>query len=113
MSEQTTAEVLPAKDGRGGFFAVDRRAWHLVCNLGMNPAIAYLVTARGTGGDNRTTKWSTNAVETRTGISRSRAQEAIRALERTGALRRDPASKPSYPKYRSEAWRRLLKHYYL
>lgn len=66
----------------------------------MNPAVAYLVAARGTGGDNRTTKWSTNAVETRTGISRSRAQEAIKVLERAGILRRDPASKPSYPKYK-------------
>ena len=67
----------PPGDDRGDFFAVDRRAWHVVCSLGMNPAIAYLVTARDTGGDNRTTKWSTNAIEGRTGISRSRARDAI------------------------------------
>ncbi len=94
------ASVTKAKDGRGGFFAVDRRAWHMVCNLGLNTAVAYLVAARGTGGDNRTTKWSTNAIEQRTNISRSRAKAAIHALEAAGLLHRDPASKPSFPKYK-------------
>ncbi len=88
------------KKSVGGFFAVDRRVWHLVCGLGMNAAVAYLIMARGTGGDNRTTKWSTHAIETRTMISRSRAQNAIRVLEETGAIHRDPASKSSRPKYR-------------
>jgi hypothetical protein len=41
-----------ASDRRGGFFAVDRRAWARACGLGMNAAVAYLVLARGTGGDN-------------------------------------------------------------
>jgi hypothetical protein len=48
---------LPSDDGRGGFFAVDRRAWAYVCRLGMNAGIAYLAIARGTGGDNRTSVW--------------------------------------------------------
>ena len=55
---------------RGGFFQIDRRTWARVCDLGMNPAAAYLVQASGTGGDNRTTSWSTNAIEKYTGISR-------------------------------------------
>ena len=66
----------------------------------MNPAIAYLVLARGTGGDNRTTKWSTNAIEQRTAISRSRAAGAIADLEQAKAVVRDPASKRDRPKYK-------------
>ncbi len=90
----------PSGDGRGEFFAVDRRAWARVCRLGMNSAVAYLVLARGTGGDNRTTKWSVNAVERYTGVSRSRAAQAIADLERDKALVRDPASKRDRPKYK-------------
>jgi hypothetical protein len=41
---------------------------------------AYLVLARGTGHDQRTTSWSVNAIEKYTGISRPRAQIAITAL---------------------------------
>jgi hypothetical protein len=101
MNFMTTPEShAPLDDGRGGFFAVDRRVWALVCRFGMNAAVAYLVLARGTGGDNRTTKWSINAVESYTGISRSRAQDAISELQRCKAVVRDPASKPSRPKYR-------------
>jgi hypothetical protein len=59
-----------------------------------------LVLGRGTGGDNRTTKWSTNAIEQRTGISRSRAEKAIADLEQIKAVVRDPASKRSHPKYK-------------
>ncbi len=90
----------PSDDGRGEFFAVDRRAWARVCRLGMNPAVAYLVLARGTGRDNRTTKWSTNAIERYTGISRSRAAQAIADLKQDKAIVRDPASKRDRPKYK-------------
>lgn len=69
----------------------------------MNPAVAYLVIACGTGGDNRTSKWSTNAIEARTGISRSRSKEAITKLEEHGAVWRDPDSKPDRPKYKLRA----------
>ena len=68
------------RGGRGGFFAVDRRAWEKVCDLGLNPMVAYLVLARGTGADQRTTAWSVNAVEAYTGIGRPRAKGAIDAL---------------------------------
>ena len=98
--EDSEESVSPAKDGRGGFFAVDRRAWHMACKFGMNAAVAYLVAARGTGRDNRTTKWSTNAIKKRTEISRSRAKAAILALEGASLLYRDPASKPDRPKYK-------------
>ncbi|MBX3492132.1 MAG: hypothetical protein KF899_04175 [Parvibaculum sp.] len=64
----------------GEFFAIDRRVWAFVCNLGMNAAASYLVMARGTGRDNRTTSWSVNAIEKYTGLGRPRAKKAIQAL---------------------------------
>jgi hypothetical protein len=80
-----------------GFFAVDRRAWARVCQLGMNVAVAYLVLARGSGGDNRTTAWSVNAIETYTGIGRPRAQKAVTALKQSGLIRHDQGgSRPMY-----------------
>src|SRR5690349_14602391 len=69
-----------------GFFAVDRRTWARVCSLGMNPAVAYLVLARGTGRDNRTSTWSVHAIEAYTGISRGRAQAAVSSLEKSGLI---------------------------
>jgi len=53
----THAKASAGPEATKGFFAVDRRAWARVCALGLNPAVAYLVVACGTGGDNRTTKW--------------------------------------------------------
>jgi hypothetical protein len=73
--------------GRGSFFAIDRRAWARVCDLNINAMTAYLVLARGTGHDQRTTSWSVNAIETHTGISRPRAQKAIDALVQAGLVR--------------------------
>jgi hypothetical protein len=64
-----------------GFFAVDRRAWAEACKLGLNAAVAYLVLARGSAADNRHTTWSVQAIESYTGISRGRAQEALRRLQ--------------------------------
>jgi hypothetical protein len=95
-----TKSAPPSNSGTGDFFAIDRRAWAHVCRLGMNAAIAYLVIARGTGGDNRTSKWSTNSIEQRTGISRARGAVAIAALEQSGAVIRDPSSKRDRPKFR-------------
>src|SRR5690606_36450901 len=58
---------------------------------------AYLVLARGTGGDNRTTSWSTNAIETYTGIGRPRAIKAIEALLSAGFVtKRRGGSRPQY-----------------
>lgn len=64
----------------GNFFAIDRHAWARVCDLGVNQAISFLILARGTGGDNRTTSWSVNAIEERTAISRPRAKLAVRSI---------------------------------
>jgi hypothetical protein len=87
-----------AGKGQGDFFAVDRRAWARACDLGLNPAVAYLVLARGTSADNRTTTWSVQAIETYTGISRGRAHDALKALQQAGLLQ--VLREGTRPKYR-------------
>lgn len=70
-----------------GFFAIDRRAWARVCALGLNPAVAYLVLACGTGGDNRTTRWSDQAVRKYTDLTRVRTDKAMATLLVSGLVR--------------------------
>ena len=84
--------------GKGNFFAVDRRAWAAVCGLGsINAAVSYLVLARGTLGDMRTTAWSVKAVETYTGVPRHLAQSAIKRLLEAGLIRQTrTGTKPLY-----------------
>ncbi|HJS84628.1 MAG TPA: hypothetical protein VJ779_04145 [Acetobacteraceae bacterium] len=53
----------------------------------MNPAVAYLVLARGSGPDQRTTSWSVHAIEERTSVARPRAKKAIESLERASLVR--------------------------
>lgn len=87
----------PAKKGRGEFFAIDVRTWARVCELGMNPAVAYLVLACFSGRDNTHTAASVNAIETRTGIARSRASEAIQKLIAAGFVRQTQGgTRPRY-----------------
>jgi hypothetical protein len=50
-------------------------------------AVAYIVQARGTGRDNRTTTWSVESVERYTGISRHRAAAAVKNLQAKGFTR--------------------------
>ena len=71
----------------GEFFAIDRRAWAMACKQGLNPAVVYLLLARGTGPDQRTTSWSVNAVENYTGISRPRARDGLEKLVQAGLVR--------------------------
>lgn len=85
-----------------GFFAVDRRTWARVCGLCLNRAVAYLVLARGTGKSNRETAWSVQAIETYTGISRSRAHAAVAALIKDGVLRK--LRDGTRPKYELVPW---------
>ena len=65
---------------RGEFFCIDRRVWARVCDCGMNEAVAYLVLARGTGPENRSTSWSTTAVCKHGGIGIERGKQAINRL---------------------------------
>ena len=90
-------EIQASGKGQGEFFAIDRRAWARVCELGINPAVVYLVLARGTGADNRTSTWSVQAIEKYTSISRGRAQDALKTLQRVGLMQvlRD-GTRPKY-----------------
>jgi hypothetical protein len=60
------------------------------------------VLARGTGKSNRETAWSVQAIETYTGISRSRAHAAIAALIKDGILRK--LRDGTRPKYELVPW---------
>jgi len=63
----------------GEFFVVDRRTFMAASALGLNPAIAYLVIARGAG-SRRTSAWSIDAIERYTGTSRPKAKIAVATL---------------------------------
>jgi biotin operon repressor len=78
-------QPLPAAVAKGNFFAVDARAWAKVCESGaMNELVAYLVQARGTARDNRTSTWSVEAIERYTGISRHKAAASVKNLRAKG-----------------------------
>ena len=89
-----TDEATPASSnvvplGRDQFFAVDRRAWAKACDLGINAAIAYLVMARGTGHDMRSTSWSAKAIQERTSVPWRQCKAAIQAVVASGLVRQD------------------------
>jgi hypothetical protein len=67
-------------------FSINRSVWAKVCDLGIDAAASYLVIASGTGGDNRTSRWSANAVEKYSGLHNRRAANAIGQLVATGFL---------------------------
>ncbi len=71
-----------------GFFAVGAPQWAAACKLGLNPAVAFLVLARGTGRDNATTRWSAEAVRCYTGVAWLRAKAAITELDGTSIVAR-------------------------
>lgn len=65
---------------QGNFFAVGAAEFEKACDLGLRPAVALLVMARGTLKDQATTSWSAQAVFDNTGMAWRRAKEAIQAL---------------------------------
>lgn len=64
-----------------GFFAVGTPQWADACKLGLNPAVAYLVAACGTGRDNITTRWGAEAVRKYSGMGWLRAKDALTTLD--------------------------------
>lgn len=83
--------------GKGDFFAIDRRTWGRVLNLGMGASAAYLILARGTLSDMRSTSWSVNAIEQRTAIGRPRIQKALQDLKQAGLIQQTRGgTKPRY-----------------
>ncbi len=83
--------------GCRGFFAVDRRAWAKACVTGLNSAVSYLVLARGSLRDMRTTSWSDNAIRKYTGLGRIRTDRAMAELTAGGLVRQDAGgARPRY-----------------
>ena len=82
-----------------GFFAIDLGAFRCAATGGLNPAVAYLIMARGTNRDNRITQWSVNSIEQRTNISRPNASKAVKFLLERGIWKRTRGGK--HPVYES------------
>jgi DNA-binding Lrp family transcriptional regulator len=85
-------------NNQDGFFAVNKDNFYNACNLGLNAGIAYLVIASGTGGSNTVSSWSCNAIERRTGISRSRAKKAVLKLVENNVIKQTKSG--TNPQYR-------------
>ncbi|WP_417247574.1 hypothetical protein [Celeribacter sp.] len=83
---------------KGNFFALGSAEFVAACELGMNPAVALLVMARGTGRDNATTAWSALSVFNHSGMARRRAQEAIAKLQGAGLI--DVLQSGKKPRYK-------------
>jgi len=90
-----------------GFFRIDRRTWAAVCELGMNPAVAYPVLACGTGGDNRTTAWSAEAVARYSGMAWKRSKPAVQELCKYGFVTQIKNS--TRPRYELLDWAEVEK----
>lgn len=74
--------------GRGNFFAVD---WRCVEDAtrqgeGVNPALAYLTLARHTSRNHQSTTASATAICGKLGLSRGRAENALRTLQNVGLI---------------------------
>jgi hypothetical protein len=103
MDESLNSDISVEEiQSSAGFFIIDRRTWRAVCRLGIHEAVAYLVLARGTLRDNRTTQWSKNAIQTHTGLAFNRAQQAIKRLCDEGFVRQMKAG--TRPRYRLMNW---------
>lgn len=102
MSKRQASEVTSREGVRKGFFTIDQRTFSNVCALGRNAATAYVVLARGSGRDNKTSAWSVNSIEKYTGISRGRAKKAIECLIESGYLQRTGTA--TRPRYKLLSW---------
>lgn len=97
--------MTPAKSGSAGFFTIDRRTWGALCDRQeMNPAVAYLVLAQGTGHGNAATSWSVTSLKTWTGIDWDRGKIAIQKLVTEGFIRYGEKHNPTRPRYELVPW---------
>lgn len=83
-----------------GFFAVGRKTFIQACDLGINPAAAFLAMACGTGRDQSTTKWSATAIASNVGVRWSAANDAINALLKSALVTKKPGGKRTQPSYK-------------
>jgi hypothetical protein len=84
---------------KGSFFAVDRRMWSRLPEIGMNEAVAYLVLAQATGRNHKATSWSVKALKTYAGISWERGNIAIGNLRERGFIRNAGTHTRTRPRY--------------
>jgi len=92
----------------GNFFRVDRRIWAAACELGMNPAVAYLVLAQGTNANNRSTRWSITSLKKHAGVTWERGKTAIEQLIESGLVRYAKEHTRPRPRYELPTWQELL-----
>lgn len=82
VTPEATPEAKQHRKRAGGsYFAVDMELAERALGIGIEAFLALLVMARGTGGDQRTTKWGAHSIETREILGRHTAKRAIRSLE--------------------------------
>lgn len=83
-----------------GLFIIDSDNFDRALDLGMYPALAYLVLARGTQRNNLTTAWSAKAVKTAIGVRWQKCHDAIRELIDAGLASTQESKAKSRPLYR-------------
>lgn len=90
--EETTEGSPDASGSKGRFFAVDWRCVEDATRYGdgVNAAVAYIALARFTGRDQQTTLAGMTAIHERTGLSRGRADAALKTLERAELITTPP-----------------------
>ena len=74
----------------------------------MNPAVAYLVLAQGTSGNNRSTSWSVTSLKHHVGISWERGKPAIEQLIKAGIIRHAPSHTKNKPRYDLPSWAEII-----
>lgn len=89
-----------AKKSKNGIFIVGKQEFITACGIGMNAAVALLIMARGSQGNNRTTSWSCKAISERAGITRAKADKAVNLLIEHGLV--EKIKEGSRPQYRIE-----------
>jgi hypothetical protein len=85
----------PSKGQKGNFFAVDWRCVEDATRYGdgINTAIAYLALAKFTDRTQAFTLAGMTAIHTRAGLTRGRADAALKTLERAGLITEPPTGK--------------------
>jgi hypothetical protein len=88
IENENTGGSLEPKGSKGQFFAVDWRCVEDATRYGdgVNAAIAYIALAKFTARDQMTTLAGMTAIHERTGLSRGRADAALKTLERAGLI---------------------------
>lgn len=94
------SDIKTTASSRGGFFMIHPETWAVACDLGINEAVSYLTLACGTGRDNKTTKWSVQALHMYTGLAWNRGTDAINRLWKAGLIWFMPDYTPKLPHYK-------------